>query len=297
MNKLVPLGVGIAAVAVAVLVGGQLIASPAPEGVGAVPSVEPSPTPTPTATAMPTPSTVAEASPAPIPADGTMRPGVYVTHGWPASDGTLTLTFTVPAGWHGFGDGTIFPDGADGTALQFIRVTALNSDLCHWKDPKGDVNVGTTVDDLVEALVAQTKFEVSDPVAVSIGGYSGKRVDASTRGAETIAQAVQAATGVEADSWIKTNAQFFTAVNAQQSSNTLIRVFVGLSVAFGIASVLVVSVIQRSKDIGILRAMGTSQGQILRVFLLQGGLLGLLGSIVGAAAGASASQVSTAYMG
>jgi len=51
MNKLVPLGVGIAAVAVAVLVGGQLIASPAPEGVGAVPSVEPSPTPTPTATA------------------------------------------------------------------------------------------------------------------------------------------------------------------------------------------------------------------------------------------------------
>jgi lipoprotein-releasing system permease protein len=45
-------------------------------------------------------------------------------------------------------------------------------------------------------------------------------------GAETIAQAVQAATGVEADSWIKTNAQFFTAVNAQQSSNTLIRVFV-----------------------------------------------------------------------
>ena len=103
--------------------------------------------------------------------------------------------------------------------------------------------------------------------------------------AETIAQSVQAATGVEADSWIKTNAQFFTAVKAQQSSNTLIRFFVGLSVAFGIASVLVVSVTQRSRDIGILRAMGTSQGQILRVFLLQGGLLGFAGSIIGAAAG------------
>ena len=103
--------------------------------------------------------------------------------------------------------------------------------------------------------------------------------------AESIAQSVQAATGVEADSWIKTNAQFFTAVSAQQTSNTLIRLFVGLSVAFGIASVLVVSVIQRSKDIGILRAMGTTQGQILRVFLLQGGLLGFLGSLIGAAAG------------
>ena len=106
--------------------------------------------------------------------------------------------------------------------------------------------------------------------------------------AETIAQSVETATGVEADSWIKTNAQFFTGVNAQKSSNTLIRVFVGLSVAFGIASVLVVSVIQRSKDIGILRAMGTSQGQIVRVFLVQGGLLGFLGSLIGAAAGGSA---------
>jgi len=106
--------------------------------------------------------------------------------------------------------------------------------------------------------------------------------------AESIAQSVQAATGVAADSWIKTNAQFFTAVRAQQNSNTLIRVFVALSVAFGIASVLVVSVIQRSKDIGILRAMGTSRGQILRVFLLQGGLLGFLGAILGAAAGGTA---------
>jgi lipoprotein-releasing system permease protein len=106
--------------------------------------------------------------------------------------------------------------------------------------------------------------------------------------ADRIANEVQSALGVQADSWIKTNAQFFTAVRAQQLSNTLIRVFVGLSVAFGIASVLVVSVIQRSKDIGILRAMGTTQGQILRVFLVQGGLLGFLGSIVGAAAGGGA---------
>ncbi len=113
--------------------------------------------------------------------------------------------------------------------------------------------------------------------------------------AETIAQSIEAATGVEADSWIKANTQFFTAVNAQQSSNTLIRFFVALSVAFGIASVLVVSVIQRSRDIGILRAMGTSRGQILRVFLLQGGLLGFVGSIVGATAGGGALVVWHAY--
>ena len=103
--------------------------------------------------------------------------------------------------------------------------------------------------------------------------------------AEVIARRITAATGVEADSWIKSSAEFFTAVSAQKAANTAIRFFVGLSVAFGIASVLVVVVVQKSREIGILRAMGISRGQILRVFLLQGGLLGLAGALVGSAIG------------
>jgi lipoprotein-releasing system permease protein len=104
-------------------------------------------------------------------------------------------------------------------------------------------------------------------------------------GAETVAKKITAQTGVQADSWIKTNEQFFTAVNAQTTANTAIRVFVGLSVAFGIASVLVVSVVQKSREIGILRAMGITRGQILRIFLIQGGLLGLAGSLLGSIMG------------
>ena len=106
--------------------------------------------------------------------------------------------------------------------------------------------------------------------------------------AETVAQRIAATTNAQVDSWIKTNAQFFTAVAAQQSSNTLIRSFVALSVAMGISSVLVVSVVQRGREIGILRAMGVTRGQVLRVFLLQGGLLALVGSILGSAMGAGA---------
>jgi lipoprotein-releasing system permease protein len=99
--------------------------------------------------------------------------------------------------------------------------------------------------------------------------------------AELMAQKITAQTGVQADSWIKTNEQFFTAVNAQSTANTAIRVFVGLSVAFGIASVLVVSVVQKSREIGILRAMGITRGQIMRIFLMQGGLLGFGGALAG----------------
>ena len=104
--------------------------------------------------------------------------------------------------------------------------------------------------------------------------------------AELIAQRISAVTGVQADSWIKNSAQFFSAVKAQSTANTAIRFFVGLSVAFGIASVLVVSVVQKSREIGILRAMGISRAQILRLFLLQGGLLGFGGSLAGCAVGA-----------
>ena len=101
--------------------------------------------------------------------------------------------------------------------------------------------------------------------------------------AEVVAQRITAATGVQADSWIKTNAELFTAIAAQSTSNNAIRFFVGLSVAFGIASVLAVVVVQKSREIGILRAMGISQGQVMRVFLLQGGLLALAGSVAGSA--------------
>jgi len=106
--------------------------------------------------------------------------------------------------------------------------------------------------------------------------------------AELLAQVIHGMTGVRADSWIRTNQQFFTAVNAQTLTNTVIRLAVAISVGLGIASVLVVSVVQRSREIGILRAMGARRGQILRVFLIQGGVLGFLGSFIGSALAAGA---------
>ena len=99
--------------------------------------------------------------------------------------------------------------------------------------------------------------------------------------ADALADKLAAQSGLQAESWIKTNAQFFTALTSQRISSNVIRFFIALSVAFGIASVLVVSVVQRAKEIGILRAMGATRGQMLRTFLIQGGIVGLLGSVLG----------------
>ncbi len=104
--------------------------------------------------------------------------------------------------------------------------------------------------------------------------------------AEAIAARVRSRTGLIADSWMQSNAQLLVALQSQGSSSAVIQAFVILEVAMGIASVLVVSVAQKRKEIGILRAMGARRATVVWVFLLQGAIVGLLGSIVGAALGA-----------
>lgn len=102
--------------------------------------------------------------------------------------------------------------------------------------------------------------------------------------AENVAAQVGRLTSLQAESWIKTNAQLMNAISAQSLSTSMIIVFVAISVAFGIASVLSVSVVQRTREIGILRATGATRQQILRIFLFQGAMFGLLGSVLGSVA-------------
>ena len=99
--------------------------------------------------------------------------------------------------------------------------------------------------------------------------------------ADNIAAQIGRLTSLKAESWIKTNAQLMNAITAQSLSTNMIIVFVAISVAFGIASVMSVSVVQRTREIGILRATGATQAQILRIFLFQGAIFGLLGSVLG----------------
>lgn len=87
--------------------------------------------------------------------------------------------------------------------------------------------------------------------------------------------------GVDLDNWKDQNADLLSALQSQSGSSITIQVFVLLAITLGIASVLAVSVVQKSKQIGILKAMGASRGSASRIFLIQGGLMGLLGSLLG----------------
>jgi len=123
-----------------------------------------------------------------------------------------------------------------------------------------------------------------------IGGVSTIEVKvADIFSAESIAQRLSARTGLEADSWMKTNTQLLVGLRSQNTSSYMIQLFVIIAVALGIASVLVVSVVQKSREIGILKAMGTPTRRIIRVFLIEGALVGLVGSVLGVALGAGLS--------
>jgi len=100
-------------------------------------------------------------------------------------------------------------------------------------------------------------------------------------GAADIAARISRLTGLKAESWMQTNSQLLNALSAQSLSAAMIGFFVAVSVAFAIASVLSISVVQHTREIGILRAMGATQPTMLRVFLLQGAVFGLLGSTAG----------------
>ncbi len=104
--------------------------------------------------------------------------------------------------------------------------------------------------------------------------------------AERVAQEVAARTGLQAEPWTQLNRQLLVALRSQSSSSVMIQVFVVLAVALGIASVLIVSVVQKSREIGILRATGTSVRSITWIFLLEGLVVGVVGSLLGSGLGA-----------
>jgi len=103
--------------------------------------------------------------------------------------------------------------------------------------------------------------------------------------AEKTARRMVRLTGLKAESWMQTNGQLLNALQSQSMSTRMISFFVAVSVIFGIASVLAISVVQRTREIGILRAVGTRRHQLVVIFLIQGGLVGFIGAVAGVALG------------
>lgn len=103
--------------------------------------------------------------------------------------------------------------------------------------------------------------------------------------ARATARFLAEATGLRATPWQEKNLGLEDALKAQGQTGTMIQIFSLISIVIGVASALVLSAYRRRGEVGIMRAFGVPGGFILWVFLLQGLLIGLIGALIGCAAG------------
>lgn len=102
---------------------------------------------------------------------------------------------------------------------------------------------------------------------------------------------------VKIESWQERNRELLVALRSQSSSSDIIQFFVLFSISLGIASVLGIAAVQKSKQLGILKAMGVDDRGAAAIFLIQGLILGLIGAIIGISLGLLLGLMFTQFAG
>ncbi len=86
---------------------------------------------------------------------------------------------------------------------------------------------------------------------------------------------------LNAQTWIDLNAQFFDAVRTERTTMFVILFFILIVAAFCVMNTLITVTVQKTREIGIMKAVGADVWQIVRVFLSQGVVVGLFGTVGG----------------
>ncbi len=102
---------------------------------------------------------------------------------------------------------------------------------------------------------------------------------------ELAANLSEMGTDLRATDWTRTHANFFRAVQIEKNMMFLILLLIVAVAAFNIVSTLVMTVTDKRADIAILRTLGASPGSIMRIFIIQGTLIGVIGLVLGIGGG------------
>jgi lipoprotein-releasing system permease protein len=118
-----------------------------------------------------------------------------------------------------------------------------------------------------------------------VGGLGVRVRDPDEAG--PVSDSIQAALGYEfvAISWSTTNGALFSALELEKLAMYLILTLIIVVAAFNIVSTLVMVVVDRTREIGILKSMGMTDRMILRIFMIQGLSIGVIGTTAGTALG------------
>ena len=102
-------------------------------------------------------------------------------------------------------------------------------------------------------------------------------------GVRKVAQSIQKALGFPfwTKDWMQMNKSLFAALKLERTVMFIILVLIVLVAAFGIVSTLIMVVMEKNKDIAILKSMGATAKSVTRIFIFQGLIIGVVGTILG----------------
>ena len=105
--------------------------------------------------------------------------------------------------------------------------------------------------------------------------------------AQEAAAVIQEVLGPDYDAvpWMRTHAAQFNLVKTEKVMMTFALSFITLLSAFSITAVMYTTTVQKRKEIGVMKALGARPSQIVNVFLIQGVIVGVIGSVVGVLGG------------
>tara|TARA_B110000438_G_scaffold129448_1_gene125751 strand:- start:288 stop:1478 length:1191 start_codon:yes stop_codon:yes gene_type:complete len=179
---------------------------------------------------------------------------------------------------------SIGPMGIPSPSMRQYQVSGTFTTGMYDYDTK---NIYVTLSASQEQLGIKGKNQVS--------GLSVSTIDPDEAG--VIAGRIQSELGNEfsAISWSATNAALFSALKLEKLAMGLILFLIVVVAAFNIVSTLVMVVVDKTREIGILKAMGVSNQTIMRIFMLQGVGIGILGTIFGLILGVATSLMLNRY--
>ncbi len=134
---------------------------------------------------------------------------------------------------------------------------------------------------LTDLKEAQEFFDMGDAVT----GVQLKLYDVYK--ASAVRERVQKILGfpLYAKDWMQMNRNLFSALKLEKFAMFIILILIILVASFNIVSTLIMNVIEKKREIAILKAMGATDRGVMNIFMLQGLFIGIFGTIVGVASG------------
>jgi len=167
--------------------------------------------------------------------------------------------------------GSITPAGMMPRLKQFRMVGIFEIGMAPYDNSLALINMND----------AQKLFQLGDAVT----GISTKLREIDAAPAVAAALQSQMPQGLYANDWTHQNSNYFKAVQMEKKMMFIILSLIVAVAAFNIVSTLVMAVTDKQADIAILRTLGASPASIMKIFIVQGVMIGVIGTLAGSVCG------------